>query len=372
MLRLKTPALLYWLSAVLCACGGDPNQPSFNPTAQEPIRIILDTDFKDDVDDVGALAVLHALADLGEANILAVMVSTQSPCGGTAVDVINTYYARPDIPVGLRLPLDAECSALVFDPNGVLTQRYPEFLTQAYPHDLQIEQAPSAVDLYCNVLAAQPDNSVVIAAVGFLRNLADLLASDCPESELTALELIQAKVRRLEVMGGMYPAGIEFNFGADFAEYFEAISNLDPFGVFTSANAVINDWPGRVVFNGFEVGTTVQTGAPLFTQTPPGNPVREAYELYVGDGGTRSSWDLITVWHAIRGGAGLFEEVGQEGRNQGLIIGSNIWVPDPQNTKEHSYLTKLVSDAEIAAILDALLVQGPLLAESGERDHGEN
>lgn len=370
-----------WLGAALLVIGAcsEDNRPYANlndvALANEgadpngPVKIILDTDFKDDVDDVGALAVLHALADLGEAEILAVMVSTLSPCGGTAVDVINTYYARPDIPIGVRLPLDDACSALAIDPRADLNQRYPQLLTDNYLHDLDVQQAPSAPQLYCDILAEQADNSVVIAAVGFLPNLAALLTYECPGHEPTGLELIQSKVQRLEVMGGMYPAGFEFNFSTDFPEYFERLANLDPAVFVTSANNVMESWPGRVVFNGFEVGLTVQTGGALFTDTPEGNPVREAYRVYVGENGTRPSWDPITVWHAVRGGTDLFVETGQDGRNQGLPFGGNVWLPDPQDEKKHSYLRKTADDAYIAALLDGLMAQGPLNAASQESHH---
>jgi hypothetical protein len=39
------------------------------------VRIILDTDMSGDCDDAGALALLHALADQGECEILATVVS---------------------------------------------------------------------------------------------------------------------------------------------------------------------------------------------------------------------------------------------------------------------------------------------------------
>ncbi len=42
-------------------------------SSPSPISIICDTDMDTDVDDVGALAVLHALADLNEVRLLAVM-----------------------------------------------------------------------------------------------------------------------------------------------------------------------------------------------------------------------------------------------------------------------------------------------------------
>ena len=41
-----------------------------------PVRIIIDTDMSTDCDDVGALCMAHALADLGECEILAVVHNT--------------------------------------------------------------------------------------------------------------------------------------------------------------------------------------------------------------------------------------------------------------------------------------------------------
>src|SRR5438552_2213569 len=45
--------------------------PCAAAAAGPPVRVVFDTDMASDVDDVGALATLHALADLGEAQIVA-------------------------------------------------------------------------------------------------------------------------------------------------------------------------------------------------------------------------------------------------------------------------------------------------------------
>ncbi|HEY2945260.1 MAG TPA: hypothetical protein VGN09_22695, partial [Vicinamibacteria bacterium] len=42
---------------------------------REPVDVVFDTDMALDVDDVGALALLHALANRGECRILAVGIS---------------------------------------------------------------------------------------------------------------------------------------------------------------------------------------------------------------------------------------------------------------------------------------------------------
>ena len=60
------------LLAAACLLG----VPALSPAA--PARIILDVDLAEDVDDAGALAVLHALADRGEAEILGILVSSKN------------------------------------------------------------------------------------------------------------------------------------------------------------------------------------------------------------------------------------------------------------------------------------------------------
>jgi hypothetical protein len=70
--------------------------------AAPPVRLVFDTDMAEDVDDVGALAVIHALADRGECELLAVMICARNEFVGPCADAINTWYGRPDIPIGYQ------------------------------------------------------------------------------------------------------------------------------------------------------------------------------------------------------------------------------------------------------------------------------
>src|SRR5437763_13051177 len=70
------------------------------PEPRRAVPIIFDTDIGPDVDDAGAAAVLNALADNGEARILAMCACTSGEWGAPCLDAINTYYGRPDIPIG--------------------------------------------------------------------------------------------------------------------------------------------------------------------------------------------------------------------------------------------------------------------------------
>ncbi|NRF95128.1 hypothetical protein HQN89_30025 [Paenibacillus frigoriresistens] len=63
---------------------------------QRTRRVILDTDMGPDCDDAGALAILHALVDRGEAELLAVTHCTSNPWGAGCIDAINVYYGGWD------------------------------------------------------------------------------------------------------------------------------------------------------------------------------------------------------------------------------------------------------------------------------------
>ena len=68
---------------------------------QKPVPIIFDTDMGPDYDDVGAIALLHHFAANGEAAILATISSTKYDDVACVLSVFNTYFNKPDIPVGI-------------------------------------------------------------------------------------------------------------------------------------------------------------------------------------------------------------------------------------------------------------------------------
>ena len=295
--------------------------------------IIFDTDFAGDVDDVGALAILHAMADAGEVEILGVMISTGEHYAPRAVDTVNTYYGRPDIPI-----------SATWAPAVSIDSNYTADLALDFPNDLQA--APNAVDLYRQILAERPDNSVTIVSVGFLTNLQGLLASEADEhSDLGGPELIAAKVDKLVTMGGHYPDsaahpdGREYNFELD-AE---------------ATNMVVPDWPTPIVFSGFEIGEDIITGAILTKETPADNPVRVAYEIYTNGAG-RSSWDLTAVHFAVRGLSDVWELSGP-GNNVVFPDGRNEW--DPTTDNQQYYLLNTLPKAQVEDLLDELLIQPP-------------
>lgn len=65
------------LTFLLCCCESPKNRAPNQEVAvpKGPVSVILGTDMGPDVDDAGALAMLHAFADGGKARLLGVMSS---------------------------------------------------------------------------------------------------------------------------------------------------------------------------------------------------------------------------------------------------------------------------------------------------------
>jgi len=300
--------------------------------AREPVPMIFDTDMQTDVDDVGAAAVLHALADRGEIEILATMVSVAYPWSVPCTDAINTFYGRPGLPIGT-----------VKGGGVVRSSNYARQIAEEFPHDLKTaDAAPDAVALYRKVLAAQADGSVVIVTVGYLTNLAGLLDSGADEwSALNGHELVRRKVKQWVCMGGKFPRGLETNLRFDAPASVKAV----------------NAWPTPVLFSGWEIGQEIRTGHTLKEKTPPTNLVRRAYELYLGPQKTqRESWDQTAVLVAARGLSGYWDAV-THGTNHIFADGSNEWRSTPDSN--HAYLVEKMNPRDVAEVIEEFMTAAP-------------
>ncbi len=296
--------------------------------APPPVPIIFDTDMGGDCDDVGALFVLHGAVERGEAKLLATMGCISSVAIAPCLDAINTWFGRAEIPLGT-----------LKDPGFLVGPGYPAEIVKRFPHRLPVSaDYPDALALYREILAAQPDGSVVIVAVGPLRNLANLLKADAA--------LVAKKVKWLHVMGGHYPPhakqnDAEYNFQKDPA----------------SAALVCAKWPTPILFNG-EGGST-SSGRRVTYEMPEHNPLTMAYTAYPGVGfaGDRLSWDPVSCLVAVRGAAPWYEVVSQ-GRNVvDAATGLNTWRAGGEHG--HSYLVlKKGAKAAVETALEDLMVAG--------------
>jgi hypothetical protein len=297
-----------------------------------PVKIIFDTDMSGDCDDVGALAVLNKLADFGECELLACVTNNhdKNKAIAAAIDVINTYYGRPHIPIGTYQ-----------GPGYNSDSKYTAGLRDEFPHTAKPDdEMPKSVDVYRQTLAAQPDGSVKIVSVGMLINLRNLLESPGDAaSPLKGVDLVKQKVKQLVVMGGAYPDGHEWNFSG--------------FNAGPDTKYVIDNWPTPILFSGFEIGGAIVTSKKLSID-PASDPVRRAYELFNGLQG-RQSWDLTAALAAVRP-TYLYWNVSPEGTCVVTPDGKNTWSTTPHG---HTYLIARTPPSDVGVILDDLITIPP-------------
>ena len=317
---------------LLTGCSNQTKQDS-----NKAVKIIFDTDLGPDYDDVGALAFLHAMADSGKVEILATIASNKHELVAPAVEVINTYFGRPELPIGAPKTEGVSLGS---------TQHWADSIVAKYPHTIKsTNDAGDAVDIYRKILNSQSDSSVTIVTVGFLTNLNNLLKSQPDNiSPLSGKDLVSKKVNRLVSMAGRFPEGKEFN-------------------VFKDSTASINvyeNWPGEVIFTGFEIGWEIRTGLRLIKSPMQNSPVKDVFRISIPlaaeDSLGRMSWDETAVLIGVYGTKGFFDTV------SGKIIvnpdGSNTWKNDPDG--KQFYVKQKMPVAQMSIFIEDRMMHIPL------------
>lgn len=282
-------------------------------------KIILDTDMESDVDDVGALAMLHSFANMGEAEILGTISCSLNPWSAPTIDVINTYFGRPNIPIGNVQTMGVYRSS-----------EYAKELSELYPHDVGLgESTPNSITVYREILSKQPDKSVVIVTLGYLTNLAKLMKTGADKySPLSGLDLIKQKVKHLVCMGGKYP--LEQDPGK--------FGNFKPDPL--SIRSVAEEWPTKIFFTGGgKFANDIPVGKIFFTNRyENGNPITKAYKLFLEKKKLNQNYhhaaDLIAVYVAVRGYEPFFK-LKKSGYYHIFEDGTCVWRLNPDNPNHY-------------------------------------
>ncbi|MEI7830452.1 MAG: nucleoside hydrolase [Prolixibacteraceae bacterium] len=301
-----------------------------------PIKIILDTDIGPDFDDVGAVTVLHAMADSGKVEILGIMACNKDSLVVPTIEVLNTYFGRPAIPVGGPKSRGVKMGS---------AQHWPDSIVAKYPHKSKpTDEVPDAVSQYRKILSAQPDKSVTIVSIGFLTNLNNLLQSPPDQiSPLKGSELVAQKVKNLVSMAGWFPAGKEYNV------YMDSTASIYCF----------EHWPTPVVFTGFEIGEKVKTGLKLVGSPISNSPVKDAYRIAMAgskdDVNGHMSWDQTAVLIAIYGAEPFFTSI--KGTIKVKPDGSNTWDESTDGKQAHVRM-KILPDS-VAGFIERRMMHVP-------------
>jgi len=303
---------------------------------KKPVPIIFDSDMGPDYDDVGAITLLHAFADNGEAKILATIASTKYDGVACVLDVFNTYFNKADIPMGV--------------PKGNAQtlrdwQHWTDTLIANYPHKIKSnDEAEDAVELYRKILSKQSAHSVTIVTVGFLTNLDGLLKSKADKySPLDGKKLVAEKVKQLVCMAGKFPEGFEFNVDKDIP----------------ASQFVFSNWPTNILFSGFEIGEKIKVGLPLINNNAIQNsPVKDVFRISIPmakeDSAGRKSWDETAVMIAVKGFAPYYNlhyghiEVANDGKNKWNDSG-----------KTQAYLVEAKPSSEVESFVNNAIMHQP-------------
>lgn len=304
------------------------------------VKIIFDTDFGGDADDLGALVMLHNLHNKGECELLGIASWTTEQYAIPAMDAVNRFYGNPDIPMGIR-------------SRGYHFQdwNYNKPIADSFPHKLTNDDAMLAVDLYRKILSEQEDKSVVIVTVGPLKNIEDLIKSGPDKySPLSGNDLINKKVKKFSIMGGHFPEGKnEWNFNGNMP------------GV---TRFVLENLNVPVIFSGFELGNRIKTGA-VFNDIDKNHPLFVGFmhfsqhaswmkDNFKGKILDNASFDQTSVLYAVRGGVGEYWDKVEGGRCVAEENGDNKWVTGEKSN--HSYLVLKKDHKEMEKLIINLML----------------
>lgn len=317
---------------------------------KEVIQVMIDMDMDTDVEDLGALATLHALADKGEVQILSTTCTTTNNWSAPCINVVNTWYKRPYLPVGVLKAQENLGSSLQwpgFTFNKYLVLHFPNKLKSA-------AKAQDACLLMRQTLAAATTKIVIIVTGGPI-NLRYLLESRPDNfSKLNGHDLIIAKVKFIAMVGGGYPS---------FKQEFNFVQDLE------STRKVVLNWPTPIYYCGYELGVDIKTGQHLNTWCSKNNLVRIAYqhwdnffqhrwsqELPEEPIHAHGSWDQVAVLFAIKG-SGEYFKLSPAGRNYIKSNGTSEWVPY-KGGKDY-YVLRNAPQKKIGTEIETLMARLP-------------
>lgn len=273
----RTACLLQIILCVMAAsCSGEERTAD-----NEKIKIIIETDMGNDIDDALALAMAFNDEKEGLLEVLAIGNHKDSPTATEFIDVLTSWYGCGNV-------------RLAKSPTPVVNNQYTDYTTRT----MEMTDGNGApvfkacgkkvyepVALYREILAGAEDNSVVFVSLGFGVELAKLLESGPDEvSPLDGVSLVAEKVRYLSVMAGSY--------GDKKRAEFNVVNDIP------SMRKVFESWPTAIYQNPFEIGKQVMFPAAEIEKNlgyDNINPVVEAYKSYDVMPYDRPTWDLLSV-----------------------------------------------------------------------------
>lgn len=265
----------------------------YGQVSQKPVFVILDTDMGNDIDDVLAMDILYKYADQNKVKILGIMNNKDSQYSTQLIDLLNTWYGYPKIPIG-KIDKGVRVDDYVdYSHNMIMMNDSTARYKYSVKDHRKLLPAP---ELYRKILAKQSDASVVIISIGFSTNIAKLLQSNGDKySKLKGQDLVRKKVRLLSIMAG--------SFGPKKRAEFNVVNDIP------AAQYVIHNWPTEIVLSPFELGREVMYPSKSIAndfQWTAHHPLVDAYKRYRSYPYDRPTWDLTSVYYVANPTSDIF------------------------------------------------------------------
>ena len=292
---------------------------------QQDVRIILDCDMGSSTDDLFALMMLHRYMDMQRCDLIGVIVDRMGRAHADIVDVVDTYYGHPDIPIGLETQGQQETH--VWIPYHNLAYARTMEGEQMFKRTVSDEGSyMEGYKLYRKLLSGQPDHSVTIVSIGLVTTMARLLESGPDEySPLDGVELIRAKVKNIYAMGGVFGDAVEpdYNFlqAIDFSMKFFALLPKEV----------------DIVFSPGEVGDPLDYRPAQVIEDlywTDFHPIKWTYQ-YLNCNTGQKMWDPQAVINAVEGN----ERYNLSPRGWVTLTprGETLFTPDPNGNARYQY-----------------------------------
>ncbi len=308
-------------------------------------KLILDTDFSGDADDLGALVMLHHFIDKNECELLGIMSWSNEQYAVAGIDAVNRFYKHPNIPIGSRkVPIHRQewC--------------YGKAITDDFPHKLNNKTAADATLLYRQLLVKSDDASIKIVTIGPLKNIENLLNSK-PDSisDLSGKELIEKKVKEFVIMGGRFPKGKkEWNFDGEMKGVTKfVIRNIKTPITFIGAELGEHIKTGEV-FNTIDKKTPLYVGFMHFSKNAPW--VKSNFKGEILDNAT---YDQLAILYVVRSEVDDYWTRIEDGYCKPDNKGGNVWITKKScdTTKfKHSYLKLSIKNKIMEGIVESLML----------------
>ena len=306
--------------------GADGDLLDVRDSADQPVKLIFDTDIGGDIDDAFALAIIHVMADRGKCELLGVTTTNQNASTPGYVAAFNAWYGRPAIPVGAGKGRNTDRYL-----SAITSQRLADG-TPEYPIPAGFE-AGEAVRTLRGLLASAEDRSVVVVQVGWCSNLATLLDSPADDlSPMTGRELAERKVRLLSVMGGAF---VVDETAANYSGHkeFNIVNNVP------AAQKLAREWPTEMVFSGYELGDRLRM-QPVSLKNDLTRRAKILHDSFghwasqaapkEGFDHRRPTWDLTSVLFVLRPEEGRdYFSLSEFGNVDFTDAGVTVFTPNP-------------------------------------------